>query len=138
MNLYGSLTNIVAFNVFQYVGLFLLSYKLLKLTYRILNNIGTFFFGMGTLNLKNYGSWAVVTGCTDGMGKAFSENLAEKGLNLVLISRTLEKLQKQAVFIEERYKVKCKIIVADFTGKYKKIHFLSSNLQALIFGLEMG
>jgi 17beta-estradiol 17-dehydrogenase / very-long-chain 3-oxoacyl-CoA reductase len=109
--------------LFEYVGVFFLSYTLLKTSLRVFNNLGTFFFGIGSLNLKKYGSWAVVTGCTDGIGKAYAESLAKKGLNIVLISRTLEKLQEQAKSIQEKYKVETKVISADFTGNYlSKIH----------------
>jgi 17beta-estradiol 17-dehydrogenase / very-long-chain 3-oxoacyl-CoA reductase len=104
--------------LFEYVGVFFLSYTLLKTSLRVFNNVGTFFFGIGSLNLKKYGSWAVVTGCTDGIGKAYAESLAKKGLNIVLISRTLEKLQEQAKSIQEKYKVETKVISADFTGSY--------------------
>jgi 17beta-estradiol 17-dehydrogenase / very-long-chain 3-oxoacyl-CoA reductase len=104
--------------LFEYVGVLFLGYTLLKTSLRIFNNVGTFFLGIGSLNLKKYGSWAVVTGCTDGIGKAYAENLAKKGLNIVLISRTLEKLQEQAKSIKEKYKVETKVISADFTGKF--------------------
>jgi 17beta-estradiol 17-dehydrogenase / very-long-chain 3-oxoacyl-CoA reductase len=36
--------------------------------------------------------FAVVTGCTDGIGKAYCHELAKDGLSIVLISRSLEKL----------------------------------------------
>lgn len=36
--------------------------------------------------------FAVVTGATDGIGKEYARELARQGLNLVLISRTKEKL----------------------------------------------
>lgn len=36
--------------------------------------------------------FAVVTGATDGIGKEYARELACQGLNLVLISRTKEKL----------------------------------------------
>lgn len=104
--------------LFEYVGVLFLGYTLLKTSLRIFNNVATFFLGIGSLNLKKYGSWAVVTGCTDGIGKAYAENLARKGLNIVLISRTLEKLQEQAKSIEEKFKVETKVISADFTGKF--------------------
>jgi len=39
------------------------------------------------------GSYAVVTGATDGIGKGFAFGLAKRGFNLVLISRNEQKLQ---------------------------------------------
>ena len=39
------------------------------------------------------GSWAVVTGCTEGIGKAFCFELASLGFNLVLVSRNGSKLE---------------------------------------------
>jgi 17beta-estradiol 17-dehydrogenase / very-long-chain 3-oxoacyl-CoA reductase len=40
-------------------------------------------------DFKNrYGNgWAIVTGATDGIGKEFCESLANKGVNIILISR---------------------------------------------------
>jgi len=90
-------------------------YMVLKSGMSLLNNIGTFFFGLGNLNLKKYGSWVVVTGCTDGIGKAYAELLAKLGLNVVLISRSKDKLEEQAKYLKEKYSVQTKIIPADFT-----------------------
>jgi 17beta-estradiol 17-dehydrogenase / very-long-chain 3-oxoacyl-CoA reductase len=44
-------------------------------------------------DLKKFGKWAIVTGATDGIGKAYSLALAKKGMSIVLISRTEAKLQ---------------------------------------------
>ena len=44
--------------------------------------------------LKSMGQWAVVTGCTHGIGLAYAKELAKRGLNLILISRNQELLQK--------------------------------------------
>ncbi|RMD40623.1 hypothetical protein DV735_g4495, partial [Chaetothyriales sp. CBS 134920] len=38
------------------------------------------------------GSWAVVTGASDGIGKQFALQLARKGFNILLVSRTQSKL----------------------------------------------
>jgi 17beta-estradiol 17-dehydrogenase / very-long-chain 3-oxoacyl-CoA reductase len=38
--------------------------------------------------MKEYGSWAIITGSTDGIGKALAFELASKGLNLVLVGRS--------------------------------------------------
>ncbi|ETI27338.1 hypothetical protein G647_09528 [Cladophialophora carrionii CBS 160.54] len=38
------------------------------------------------------GSWAVITGASDGIGKEYALQLAKKGFNLVLVSRTASKL----------------------------------------------
>ena len=39
---------------------------------------------------------AVITGASDGIGKAYALELAKRGFNVLLISRTLEKLQDVA------------------------------------------
>jgi 17beta-estradiol 17-dehydrogenase / very-long-chain 3-oxoacyl-CoA reductase len=46
------------------------------------------------LSLTRYGSWAVVTGSTDGIGKAYALQFAKKGLNVFLISRSADKLKE--------------------------------------------
>ena len=44
----------------------------------------------------NQNDYAVVTGSTDGIGLEYARQLAEKGYNLLLLSRTEEKLKKVA------------------------------------------
>lgn len=67
-------------------------------------------------NLRDYGSWALVTGSTDGIGKALAFELASKGLNLVLIGRNPSKLEHTSAVIREKYgsKVEIRNIVIDF------------------------
>ncbi|CAA6659631.1 unnamed protein product [Spirodela intermedia] len=50
---------------------------------------------------RRYGSWAVVTGSTDGIGKAFAFQFARVGLNLVLVGRNPEKLRETAAALRE-------------------------------------
>ena len=44
--------------------------------------------------IKRYGSeWAVVTGSSEGIGEAYAYELAKRGFNIVLVGKTLEKLE---------------------------------------------
>ncbi|KAI8054998.1 hypothetical protein BDF22DRAFT_674774 [Syncephalis plumigaleata] len=60
------------------------------------------------------GAWAVITGCTDGIGKAYANQLAAAGFNVVLVSRTLAKLQNLKQEIEAKYRVETKVVTIDF------------------------
>ncbi|XP_034192267.1 very-long-chain 3-oxoacyl-CoA reductase [Osmia lignaria lignaria] len=64
---------------------------------------------------KDQGRWAVITGSTSGIGKAYAEQLARKGMDIVLVSRSLEKLEEVSAEIKERYGVKVRIVDADLT-----------------------
>uniref|UniRef100_A0A8C1G0Z6 Hydroxysteroid (17-beta) dehydrogenase 12b n=1 Tax=Cyprinus carpio TaxID=7962 RepID=A0A8C1G0Z6_CYPCA len=79
------------------------------------------------------GKWAVVTGATDGIGKAYAEELARRGFAIVLISRTQEKLDDVSKAIESKYNVETKTISADFGSVdiYPKI-------ESGLAGLEIG
>ncbi|XP_075423350.1 very-long-chain 3-oxoacyl-CoA reductase isoform X1 [Ascaphus truei] len=79
-------------------------------------------------------SLSVVTGATDGIGKAYAEELARRGMGIVLISRSPEKLDVVAREIREKFKVETKTIEADF-GKPEEIY---KRIQAGLEGLEIG
>ena len=61
-----------------------------------------------------YGEWAIVTGATDGIGKAMALELAQKGLKVLLISRTEKPKKPEAdgrnlvnkAYIEEKTKAR--------------------------------
>ncbi|XP_028387251.2 testosterone 17-beta-dehydrogenase 3 [Phyllostomus discolor] len=84
--------------------------------------------------LKSMGQWAVITGAGDGIGKAYSFELARQGLNVVLISRTLEKLQTLAMEIERTTGSSVKIIQADFT-KDDIYEYIKGKLEGLEIGI---
>lgn len=129
------------FNV-QYLDLFiemvgfgyLFFYVFLKLPYKLALNIGAFLFNLGRVDLRSYGQWAIITGCTDGIGKAYAEYIAKEGINLVLISRTLEKLNEQASELRDKFNIKTKVIAADFTEPDS----IYPNIRAQIANLDIG
>src|SRR5579862_4935919 len=41
---------------------------------------------------SKYGPWAIVAGASEGLGAAFAEALAARGLNLILLARRADKL----------------------------------------------
>ncbi|CAG9797922.1 unnamed protein product [Chironomus riparius] len=84
---------------------------------------------------EKYGRWAVITGSTDGIGKQYAFELAKRGMNIVLISRTESKLIEVAQKIESTYSVKTKYIAADF-GSGKEIYEeIKQKLQMLDIGI---
>jgi 17beta-estradiol 17-dehydrogenase / very-long-chain 3-oxoacyl-CoA reductase len=57
----------------------------------------------------------MVTGATDGIGKAICEELARTGFNIILVSRTLSKLQNVAKELEKiNSKIKTHVVAYDF------------------------
>lgn len=59
------------------------------------------------------GDWAVVTGSTSGMGKAFAEELAVRGLNLFLVALEEDMLGELARHWRETHKVQVKFLRLD-------------------------
>lgn len=66
--------------------------------------------------ITRYGknTWAIITGGSDGIGKAISEELAKTGFNIILIARTEFKLKKLSESLKEKYKINAEYIVFDF------------------------
>ncbi|KAM4012603.1 very-long-chain 3-oxoacyl-CoA reductase-B-like [Anomaloglossus baeobatrachus] len=99
------------------LGKVALGYLVLKQLWIVLRGLRVHFLSkVWRTDVKKYGGWAVVTGATDGIGKSYAEELAKRGFDIVLISRTLEKLKNVAKGIEEQTKRKTKVIQLDFTG----------------------
>lgn len=93
-------------------------YKVLLFVHDIIAGFYSSFLKSGKNLKKCYGSWAVVTGATDGIGKAMAFELAKKGQNVVIISRTQSKLDECASEIKAKFpNVEIKTIAVDF-GKF--------------------
>lgn len=78
---------------------------------------------------------ACPVGATDGIGRAYAEELASRGLNIVLISRNQEKLQMVAKDIADTYKVETDVIVADFSSGRKIYDVIREALQDRDIGI---
>src|SRR5260370_26930174 len=59
------------------------------------------------------GSTALVTGASIGIGAVFAEHLAARGMNLVLIARSLDALESLAKRLSDKYGVQCVALNAD-------------------------
>ncbi|KAK8526359.1 hypothetical protein V6N12_020831 [Hibiscus sabdariffa] len=90
-------------------------------------------------NLRDhYGSWAIVTGPTDGIGKALAFQLASHGLNLLLVGRNPSKLQATADAIRERFgaRVETRNVVVDLAKTSGEE--ISKTMEGVIKGLDIG
>ena len=74
------------------------------------------------------GSTALVTGASGGLGEAFAEQLAERGCNLVLVSRSEHKLQSLAQRLERQWNITAKVLTADLSSS-DEVDQLISNLK---------
>ncbi|MEC5216737.1 short-subunit dehydrogenase [Actimicrobium sp. GrIS 1.19] len=64
-----------------------------------------------------YGEWAVVTGASDGIGRAFACQLAAAGLNLVLVARRTALLHALADELTRAHGIACRVLVADLSDR---------------------
>lgn len=97
------------------VGLTLITWLLADTAYKIVRGIKAHIFPeIIPLSVK-FGNWAVVTGSTDGIGRAYALELAKRGINIVLISRNQKKLDDVALEISSRHLVETKTIAVDFS-----------------------
>ena len=84
--------------------------------------------------IKKYGPWALVAGASEGIGAAFTRELAKKGLNVILISRRKDALENLASEIENNYKIKTRIIDQDLTSE-KLLEEITKKTSDLDIGL---
>lgn len=84
-------------------------------------------------NYKKYGSdkkcWAIITGASDGIGKEYAAQLAAKGFNLVLISRTLSKLEAVSEELTTKYGISTRVVAVDVSQVDKAIDTINASLQ---------
>jgi short-subunit dehydrogenase len=101
-----------------------------------IQKISSFFYGkvilMKTTQFKEkYGQYALVAGGSDGLGFAFAEAIARRGLNLVLIARQEDRLKAAAARLKEIYEIDVISIAADMAD-YENVKKIISTLKVSI------
>jgi len=76
------------------------------------------------------GPAACITGATSGIGAAFAERFAERGYDLILTGRRLDKIRAAAERIAGRYKVTVDVVPAELSDE-KQVDALAARLEAL-------
>ncbi|XP_019941105.2 hydroxysteroid (20-beta) dehydrogenase 2 [Paralichthys olivaceus] len=121
--------------VLTIIGGLTVVFQLLSMTWRCWRGLRQFVLAeVWHMDLRTNGQWAVVTGATSGIGKAYACELAHRGLDVVLVSRSDDKLRIVAKEIEHQYGRKTRTIRADFTDGHSIYPAIAEGLQ----GLEIG
>lgn len=87
------------------------------------------------IDLTKQGRWAVVTGATGGIGSSYAKAFAEKGLNVVLVGRCLEKLEELAEDMKNNCGVDTKIVEVDLAegqSAYAKVAKAAEGLELAV------
>lgn len=133
---------------FNWLCWIIFSYGVLKITTFFLRLCSLLFdlFILPPISYKKYGAkkgvYCVVTGASDGIGKEYAKQMAARGFNLVLISRTLSKLETLKTEIETEHHVKVEIlaidIATDASSNYEKIKELCKDLPITVLINNVG
>ncbi|XP_041926095.1 testosterone 17-beta-dehydrogenase 3 [Alosa sapidissima] len=101
--------------VFTVLGAGVAFYYILK-TVRLLKVLfPKFWYTLPGDFFTSMGEWAVITGGSDGIGKAYALELAQRGMNVVIVSRSIEKLNNAAKEIGKATGKRVKVLAVDFT-----------------------
>lgn len=79
-------------NIFTFVG----QISIFQYVYALFTSLCTSIF-RSSKKPRDFGKWAIVTGATDGIGKAMAIELYKHGLNLMIIGRDKGKLSNTAL-----------------------------------------
>jgi len=67
--------------------------------------------------MKNtYGSWCLVAGAAEGLGYAFSQALAQRGLNLIMVDLQKDQLDSAARQLESSFGIKTQVLPLDLAS----------------------
>lgn len=69
--------------------------------------------GRSVAGLSAYGPWAVITGASSGIGRAFAEHCAADGLNVVLAARSTDRLENLGRALTRAHTVEHRVVPVD-------------------------
>lgn len=87
------------------------------------------------MDFKNkYGSWALITGATSGIGAELTSQIAAKGINIVLVARKEAELKDHAAKLKERYGIETKYVSADLatSAGLEKVKQIQEEISLLV------
>jgi len=64
---------------------------------------------------KKYGNWAIVVGSAEGLGEAYSEALAKRNMNLIMVDNQKDSLTNLAKQLEKEYEIKTIQVLLDLS-----------------------
>ncbi len=62
---------------------------------------------------ERYGPWALITGASDGIGRALTTQIAAEGINVVLVARGEDRLHALAAELHTQYGVETMVLAVD-------------------------
>ena len=65
---------------------------------------------------RELGSWAVIAGASYGVGAEYARELAKRGMNVFIIGHDEAGLKEVEISIKQRFNVKVRMLVADFSN----------------------
>lgn len=83
---------------------------------------------------NRFGPWALVTGSSDGIGRAMATELARRGLHLVLVARRRDVLDRLAHDLAHAHKIQIRVLALDL-GDPTSVSVIAEETQSTDVGL---
>jgi uncharacterized protein len=89
---------------------------------------------------ERYGPWAVVAGASVGIGAEFCRQVAAEGVNVVLVSRSVDKLDELAAELRSEHRVQTRVAAVDLAvpGAERDLFAASDGLDIGLFVYNAG
>ncbi|XP_023211993.1 very-long-chain 3-oxoacyl-CoA reductase-like [Centruroides sculpturatus] len=111
--------------ILAYFGIFCTILFVSTLIWKFVNVLRVHLFSLCTSDLKEFGPWAVITGGSSGIGRGYANELAKRGLHIVIVSNELQALKDAAEEITSQYGVECRYIHVDLSHDNAYEHVFS-------------